>query len=211
MIDELNIIYTDKNRIRQQLRAYFEEMPMITDEQVEERTEFAENMYALMMLFFAMVDTTEELGEFQDIDYYISMVTRRYEDVVDEAFGKIEQALPYIAYISQVIVNNTFNDTNYPSPTDPDRAFDIAVNEANTIVGFSEYEQAIASGKTQKQWLIEKDNKVRKTHQRVDEKVIPITEYFEVGDSLMLYPHDSINGDAREVVNCRCHVKYLNG
>lgn len=209
MIDELNVIYTDKKRIEQQLRAYFEEMPEISEKQVQERTTFAEKIFALMMLFMAMVDSAEMLKEIQDIDYYITMIVRRYEDSVEEQFGTDITIAAYINEIARSIVNTTFENPDNSYTLSEDRAFDIAVNESSTIVGDQEFQNAIKSGKKQKQWISEKDNRVRRTHVIADGTTIPIQDYFVVGDSQMLYPHDSVNGSAKEVVNCRCHVKYL--
>lgn len=209
MIDELNVIYTDKKRIEQQLRAYFEEMPEISEKQVQERTTFAEKIFALMMLFMAMVDSAEMLKEIQDIDYYITMIVRRYEDAVEEQFGTDITIAAYISEIARSIVNTTFENPDNSYTLSEDRAFDIAVNESSTIVGNQEFQNAIKSGKKQKQWISEKDNRVRRTHVIADGTTIPIQDYFVVGDSQMLYPHDSVNGSAKEVVNCRCHVKYL--
>lgn len=156
-----------------------------------------------------MVGTTEALNQIQDIDYYISMIIRRYEDNVEDSVGLNTVLVAYIADIAQSIVNTTFSEMGTERALSEDRAFDIAVNESNTIIGNDEYEQAIKSGKTKKQWITEKDSKVRDTHAMVDDTVVPIQEYFSVGDCVMLYPHDGINGAPEEIVNCRCHVRYL--
>ena len=59
-------------------------------------------------------------------------------------------------------------------------------------------------------WISERDNKVRKTHKNVDDgKTIHINDYFHVGNSLMLYPHDAVNGTPNQIINCRCHVEYF--
>jgi hypothetical protein len=87
----------------------------------------------------------------------------------------------------------------------------IAENEANTSYAYIEYIQAIKQGKTRKQWLDIKDNKERKTHLRVGSEVKPIREPFKVGDSLMLFPKDkkTYSADDKEVVNCRCSIRYF--
>ena len=88
----------------------------------------------------------------------------------------------------------------------------VAQNESNSIFNRVEYDDAVSSGKyTEKIWYTEADSKVRDTHRDVDLVKIPIDEYFEVGDSKMLFPMDisGIDINAKEVVNCRCSIVYL--
>ena len=55
-----------------------------------------------------------------------------------------------------------------------------------------------------------KDKRVRETHREVDDVVLPISDPFEVGDYLMMFPKDTTFGAGpEEIVNCRCSVKYL--
>lgn len=208
MIDELNII-NKNNGIEQRIRSYFKKMPMISEKQIEERTDFAKKIFDLIMLFFLMADANREMGNIQDIDYYIAMITRRYEDDVEDSFGMAAILSEYISAFAQNMVNNTFENLDDERTLSEDRAFDISVNESNTTLGQYEYQQAIKSGKTMKQWISEHDMRVRNSHMIVDGTEIPIKQYFHVGASLMLYPHDAVNGDAKEVVNCRCHIEYL--
>lgn len=88
-----------------------------------------------------------------------------------------------------------------------DRAILVGVNEANSILGYRQLQEAKEKGYTKKMWVTERDNKVRKTHRAVDEKTIDIDSYFLVGDSLMQYPHD-MNGSAKETCGCRCTLKF---
>jgi hypothetical protein len=108
-------------------------------------------------------------------------------------------------------VNTTFENLETEYYLSKDRALDIAETEANTIMNYSDYQDAINNGFTKKQWLTEKDNKVRKSHQLVDNKVVGIKDYFKVGGDMMLFPHDlSMNPKAQNIINCRCHIKYSN-
>lgn len=88
-----------------------------------------------------------------------------------------------------------------------ERATMEAVNEANEVFGIDDYETAIESGMRFKEWVTERDNRVRKSHKAVDGKKIPIEEYFVLEKGLMLYPGDYENCP-EETPNCRCTVRY---
>lgn len=91
-----------------------------------------------------------------------------------------------------------------------DRADVVAENEANVIFNHEEYKEAVSDGRTLKVWITEEDERVRETHKAVNEKAIPIDEYFIVGDSYMLYPKDtSMGASMNEIANCRCHIEYI--
>lgn len=57
-----------------------------------------------------------------------------------------------------------------------------------------------------KSWVATADSRTRQSHLEAHRRYqdpIPVEEYFEVGDSLLLYPGDP-NGEAKETINCRC-------
>lgn len=88
------------------------------------------------------------------------------------------------------------------------RATMLSIQLATTVMNFDEYLQAIKDGKTRKVWITENDDVVRKTHQEVDGLDIPINNYFNVGNSLLLFPGDSVNGaELKELINCRCWLE----
>lgn len=89
------------------------------------------------------------------------------------------------------------------------RAEDIAKSEANTFLNYTDYIDAVNSGKTKKTWLTMLDDKVRPTHDEVEGLTIGIDELFYVGDSQMKFPHDlSESPNPKEVIGCRCSVEY---
>lgn len=63
-------------------------------------------------------------------------------------------------------------------------------------------------GPERKQWLATIDSRTRDSHMAADGQVVAMTEQFDVGGALLEYPGDP-SGPAREVVNCRCTVIYL--
>lgn len=89
------------------------------------------------------------------------------------------------------------------------RAINIANNEANTFLNYSEFVDAKERGLTHKTWLTMLDDKVRDTHEEIEGTTIGIDEYFQVGDSEMRFPHDmELAPNPNEVINCRCAIDY---
>jgi len=86
------------------------------------------------------------------------------------------------------------------------RAMAIARTESSGAMSQGSWDQAQESGIfVAKEWLSFEDDKTRETHLlAMAEGIIPISETFNNGLS---YPLDP-NGDASEVVNCRCTLVY---
>ncbi len=203
--DELNMPLSD-DEITEELYQYFREMNEITDEQVGDRVDIAKEIYNLIAMFLFLVSGTAYTNGVQDIDYYVTMLQRRFRDIIDFSDSYTER---YVNFITLEIVNTTFENLETEYYLSQDRALDIAETEANTIMNYSDYQNAINNGFTKKQWLAEKDNRVRKSHKLVDNKVVGINDYFKVGGDMMLFPHDlSMNPKAQNVIGCRCHIKY---
>lgn len=62
-------------------------------------------------------------------------------------------------------------------------------------------------GPDRKEWLATRDSRTRDTHWLADGQVVGLDEPFVVGGALLQYPGGP--GPAREVINCRCTVLYL--
>lgn len=94
----------------------------------------------------------------------------------------------------------------------------IGRTEANASLNRSQYEAirqahdigALDKDATEKEWDSSGDIRVRKDHQKMDGQKVPFDEPFTAPDgSKLMYPHDtSLGASAKEVVNCRCRVKY---
>ena len=200
MFDELNYFEYDTQEIENKLRQYFREMPDITDEQVEKRKNVAIDIFDLMLLFMFYVNMNEYINAYQDIDYYVDMLSRGY--------ARISGLDEYAQIWARNIVNTTFDNKDDNYYLSQERALNVAENDANTIVNTQDYQKAVDSGKTHKTWISEKDNKVRKAHKKVNNKTIPIDKMFDLGECYMLYPHDYKNGTPNQLINCRCHIQY---
>lgn len=88
------------------------------------------------------------------------------------------------------------------------RARRIARTETHTAAERAAYEAAQASGLDMvKEWASTEDARVRPSHDDADGAIAEMDEFFSVGDSDMLYPGD-MNGELKEIVNCRCTALY---
>lgn len=91
-----------------------------------------------------------------------------------------------------------------------DRATLISENESNTAFSYEEFLEAINSGKTMKKWIDIKDKRERESHRKVGGTIKPINEPFLVGNSLMMFAKDwSMGAEAKEIISCRCSIKYF--
>ena len=112
---------------------------------------------------------------------------------------------------AQVSYSDVIRSTSDSWYISDDRVAFNAENEANTVMNYSDFQAAKAKGFTKKRWIAMQDEKVRLSHQEVDEQVLHIDEFFIVGDVLMRYPKDiEYSADFPEqYINCRCSVEYF--
>lgn len=202
LFDEINDL-SENSSI--DIEQYFDEMEL-SDEEKEKRKEFSRSMEEVVLFIFALFSIMREYG-YLNKQYIISQLQIRYSEVVLQ-YMNIDKAIDgYIQEFSEEIVDTTLKYSDEEYYLSDDRAVIISVNEANSILGYRQLQEAKEKGHTKKMWVTERDNKVRKTHRAVDGKTIDIDNYFLVGDSLMQYPHD-MNGSAKETCGCRCTLKF---
>lgn len=205
LFDEVNNISEDEII---DIDAYFDEMEL-SDEEKEKRKEFSESMMDIMLFIFSLFSVMRQYNSVNK-QFIISQLQLRYSELVLQ-YMDIDKAVDdYIQNFSEEIVDTTLKYPDEEYYLSNDRATLVSVNEANSILGYRQLQEAKDKGYTRKTWITEGDKKVRKTHREVDMQEIPIDEYFLVGDSLMMYAHDNItfNIDPKEVINCRCSVVY---
>ena len=205
-IDELNVIPKENISID----TYFDKMD-ITKEQKEERQKTAEDLWWVLLLFFAMFRGSIEDGDL-DYDILLAWFLDAYTAVVTQYMRQNEYMEEYLRTVPQNIMDTTWKHADYANPDDywtsEERAVAIAVNEANSIQNYEDFLTAIEEGKTHKTWIAEIDRKTRDEHRDMNGVTIPIEEYFQFSDCEMLVPHDEVNGTARQCSNCRCSIKY---
>lgn len=205
LLDEINILSEDEML---DIDTYFDEMEL-TKEEKEERKKFSYEIEDLMLFIFTLFFTMKEY-RYMNKSYIIGQLQSRYSEIVLQYMDIDKYIEDYIAEFSQETVDTTLKHIDDEFYLSDDRGLLIALNEANTTLNYKDYANAIKAGKTRKQWITEKDRKVRKTHRILDDKTIPIEDVFIVGDALMRFPHDTLYGiDYKELSNCRCTVKYF--
>lgn len=210
--DELNKLYArekDGDLRSMPFEQFFGEMG-ISQEQKDKRIDTAEDVKVFMLI--ALQEMYYEMHEGVYGEYNPSETIRSgYRSLLDRL------AIPLTAMFAALhadelaaeIVSATINHPDDPYFFSEDRARLIAENEANSIWNDSEFQDAILTGKSRKQWSAIIDKRTRSTHRDANGMVVAITEPFEVGDSFLMYPRDtSLGASADEIVNCRCSVTY---
>ena len=138
------------------------------------------------------------------VDSYRQTLNNRLIDV----FGDKPYEPEYVSRLSDEIIDTTTRHPDDDYYLSKERALLIGQNESNTTFNHIDYTEAKESGKRYKVWYAELDDKTREDHIEVDGTRIPIEEMFDVGGEQLRYPHDYLNGSAKNLVNCRCTCRY---
>lgn len=217
--DELNSIVSDD----EYFEAYFRDMDL-TRRQREEREDIAKDFDDLMFFIFALIllmVQTEALdlqnAQEQIYERYLQILRDKGVTIDDDAIRAARifaESVPrttaeeILSRMANEPVDGVNGEDGYG--TSNRRAREVSASEANTVFNHEDYVNAVASGKTRKQWITILDGRERPTHRASAGQSVPITEPFAVGDSLLMYPHDqSLGASPQEIVNCRCSVRYF--
>lgn len=205
IFDEVNTLSQDEVI---SIEDYFDSMELSESEK-EERKQFSREMQDAILFIFALFAVMKEY-QYLNKQYIISQLQSRYSEIVLQYMELDKYIEDYIADFSQETVDITLKHINEEFYMSEDRSLLISLNEANTTLNYKDYANAVKEGKTRKQWITEKDKKVRKTHRALDDVVIPIEDAFIVGETLMRFPHDTLYGiNYEQLSNCRCTIRYL--
>lgn len=206
-IDEINDL-SESNILS--IDDYFDEIEELTEEEKEKRKKFAYDMENELLFIFALYLTMRDYNYINE-EYIKTQLQSRYLELVRKYGVDIDfDVSEYIKQFSKDTVDTTLRNEDTPYFTSDDRAVLIAENESQNTFNRQDYIDAIKAGKTRKQWVDIRDKRERETHREVGGTIIPIEDYFLVGNSLLLYPHDhSMNPEAKETVNCRCGIRYI--
>lgn len=210
--DELNI--RPSNRRSEPYKEYFSKMS-ISDKEKQERIAFSEQMEEVVLYILALIETTIESGE-ADQEYIQTQFYDKYLDVIASYMFIDTYINQYVLGVTKQIIDATFErfSAEDKSITDDyylsnDRAMFISECEANSILNYRQYSNAVKAGKTKKKWIDVGDKRERKTHLEVGGTTLQIDEPFSVGDSLLQFPKDtSLGASADAIVNCRCSIQY---
>ena len=209
-IDELNIItYTDEE-VENWLNEYFSPMEL-PEEQINKRKDAARDFRDVLLFILLAIKVADEIGEVDwdrmrfQLETEFAAVARQYARDDDYMKNFVRKAADDFIEVTRERTAKDGMDSRW---TSDERALPDAANYANMTVGYEELQQAIDAGFTKKMWVSQRDGRVRHTHRRADGQTVPIKAYFTVGDSMLLYPTDP-DGEPEEVINCRCHQKFL--
>lgn len=210
-IDELNQydrIYTDKE-LEKILTEYYDLMD-IDEDQKEKRKDLAKDFRNAMLFLFALAYIAYE-NDYFSYEYLLIQFRTQYADVLLDHIKNDPYIERYFQKVTEDLVQTTFDHFNPEGKdywTSDERAIIVGENEANSVLNYSELQDAIEAGYEFKTWRTELDNRVRDSHKEKEGVTIPIDEYFQFDDCEMLFPHDYDNGTAEQLANCRCTVKY---
>lgn len=202
-IDELNNLSSGN------FREYFEVMGL-NKSQINKRVEHSEKLSPILFYIINLVKTRAEYG-YTNFDDVVEELREDYIELLGEEGVDVDnKTLEYIALFALLFVETTVSRLDIDFFVSIERANAVAENEANVIFNNEDFKEAISKGLKYKIWITEQDELVRDSHKAVDSAVLEIDQYFQVGDSYMLYPKDmSMSPSLNETANCRCHVEYF--
>ena len=189
---------------REIYESYFDVMPVSQDQKTD-RVLIAMALEDRFIEILSLVEIRQKqdkpwLGEVIELFMlaFLAVANRRVDD--DEIRAKAER-------FGQEVGLSTFAHQGEEYYTSADRAINMAATEANAIMCYGELADAIKRGCTRKTWKTIIDG--REWHHEENGVTIPITEPFEVGGELMMYPlDDSLGASADNIANCRCCAIY---
>jgi len=198
--DELNSLS------RETYEEFFDVMPISKDQKTD-RVLIAMALEDRFLDILSLVEIRQKrdepwLGEVIELFTlaFLAVATRRIDD--DEIRAKAER-------FGQEVGLSTFQHQGEEYMTSADRAINMAATESNAIMCYGEIADAIKQGMTRKTWRTIIDGRERDAHHEVNGTTIPITEPFEVGGELLMYPlDDSLGASADNIANCRCCAIY---
>jgi uncharacterized protein with gpF-like domain len=191
---------------------YFSKMDL-TDEQRKDREDMAEKFNDFLLIFLNLIAIEIEANTFNR-EYLANMLNDRFIEIISETVVVDDYINRYVNQFANDYVDTTYlhmmKDEDKEWWTSSDRAMLTSENESNSVCNYKDFAKAVENGYTKKKWRTEKDNRVRKTHRPLDDKIIDIKKPFQVGNSLMLFPKDKTYfASDRETYNCRCSIVYI--
>jgi len=204
--DEIN------NLIAIPYETYFGEMGL-SKKEIERRIALADLLDDVFIMLFTLIEAEKTASMPFDAEWFAGYIELHYKDVLDDFGIDYIEKYPWLnTHITQMADEVISQNQKHPDDewnTSEDRAMVIAENEVNTICEYTEFQDAVDSGKTRKTWNTMLDNKVRHTHEEIESLTIPIMARFQVGAYEMYQPKDSSCGAGmEEIAGCRCWCTY---
>lgn len=213
--DELNVLSTglfevpEKSRRAKPYDEYFGDM-YLTQEQIDRRIALAEELEDIVGFYLLMMLTETQYGFSYDSSRLAFIEQLEEADIGDDDYR--ENLADELTDSTEDNLDDTVGALWFFSQ---DRAMFVAENEANTLENQQDFEDALARGFTRKQWVGIPDHRERRTHRELNDTIIPIEEYFDIGLAKGLFPKDvssvlsTLPDHPEELINCRCSVSYL--
>ena len=207
-LDELNTLRS------QPFDEYFGVMNL-TEDQIKRRIAFADAFELFMLSVMYTISNMRDY-DLMNWDYIDGMVEEGYRDILRDFITEDD----YTDRMVQDFSKNFRESTEKALASNiekaiaawmlsADRARFNAENEANNVLNYGEYTDAVDDGYTTKTWHTELDERVRPTHEPLEGVTIPIADLFQVGNAYMRFAKDELAADfPEEIVNCRCTVSY---
>lgn len=210
-IDELNILSSEPTEndsdafdYHDFILHYFDRM-QISEKQKKERIEAAEEIFDAVLLFLMWCENApERVLE----DATLRSFENMYKEVIFQYSEPDEYFDAYVLVFIADLVKTTLDHMGEEYFTSIERAANVAANESNTVLNHVDIENAKLLGYNYKTWVAELDDRTRKDHEEMNGWTIPIDDWFIFDDCMMQFPHDEVNGTARQCANCRCSTVF---
>ena len=202
--DELNELVGYK--VSEPIDDYYNPM-QISRARKQRRISLAKELYKTFVSLLVEIFYSKQLDA--DIAHDIFERTREeYMDIVSE-FTEVDDYL--IEHCIETISNTISvleRHSDEPYYYSDDRAIAISENDANSILNYSEFEDALGRY-SYKTWNTIMDGRERDSHAELNGTTIPINELFEARGGLMSFPRDTqYDASDEEIVGCRCSLSY---
>ena len=207
--DELNVFSEKGYKVRSMpYEKYFGEMAL-TKKQKEKRIQFAEKFEDKLLEFLTLYSLA--IRYMQDDAFLRLKLQEFYFEVTAEYITVDKYIQDHATEYADNFIKATKKHKSDPWYTSNDRVKFNAENEANNVLNYGEFQDAIEAGYTKKRWRSMRDKKVRPSQREVDGEIIPIEDTFVVGDTLLRFPGDDEydTSDGEQTVGCRCTLEYL--
>jgi uncharacterized protein with gpF-like domain len=126
-------------------------------------------------------------------------VIRTTEDQIAKAIAQVDSGLDNQTMIERITeqVRQTFEGIQ------ANRIPTIVATTVNSAFETGQMRAFRISGVNQKQWLSQRDGRVRESHDLVDGQQVAINQNFDVMGVPLEFPGDPV-GPPEEIINCRC-------
>ena len=128
----------------------------------------------------------------------MEMVNQTTKSIIEKAIADMRDKThdEFVSHLDSTLTSSTANRTKIISRTEVAGSFNSGMITA-----------AKSSGLTRKQWLSLSGENSRHNHSSITTEVIAIDDSFTLDGKSMSYPGD-VDGEAEDVINCRCTIKF---